>query len=162
MARPSRRFLVASCTMLFALTGGCGARKPCPGAEGAFACVDGATLAAPSSCEFPLTSVSGLESRTAKALEIAGVVWGVEPTDYLTGWVISFCGGWFVCGGGDSATWTYGCTRTDTEVITAAAGPSHCLSGVLIHEFGHVVVGDRAHRDPRFAVADDLAAIPCK
>jgi hypothetical protein len=159
-----RHLLATPLTVLLTLAAGCGGPAPCPEAEGAFACVDGATLALASkpSCAFPLASSEGVEARTAKALEIAGRVWGVDPGDYLTGWTIDFCGGWFVCGRAGSATWTYGCASPDDERLDAAPGPSGCLAGVLIHELGHVVVGDLTHRDPRFETANALEAAPCE
>jgi hypothetical protein len=163
MTRRLPKLVAASFPLLLTLAAGCGEEpKPCPAAEGSFACVDGATLvaAAAPSCEFPLTTVEGVEVQTARALEIAGEVWGVDPGDYVTGWVISYCRGWFVCAAAQ-VTWTYGCAYTDREVIEAAPGPSKCLPGVLIHELGHLVVGDPNHRDPRFAVADALEGAPC-
>ncbi len=127
--------------------------------------MDGATLAlaAAPSCEFPLESSAGLERQTARALALAGQVWGVEPQGYLTGWTISYCRGWFLCAGGGQAAWTYGCAYLEREAILAAPGPTQCIAGVLIHELGHLVLGgDGAHHDPRFQLATDLAAVPCE
>jgi hypothetical protein len=165
MARHDRFLLVASCSMLLTLGAACGEqRKPCPEAPGSFACVDGATLALASanSCEFPLESTVGVEAQTARALELAGTLWGMDPTELVTGWTITYCRGWFVCAGGGTASWTWGCAHLDTEVIQAAPGPSRCVTGVLIHELGHLVVGDLAHEDPRFTLADDMEARPCE
>jgi hypothetical protein len=164
MARFDRCFLLSS-SLLLTLAAGCAQQnQPCPDAPGAFACVDGATLAlsqAPS-CEFPLQSSAGLEAEATRALQVAGKLWGVEPREVVSGWTITYCRGWFACAGGGSATWTYGCAHLDTEVIQAAPGPSACLSGVLVHELGHLVVGDLAHQDERFALANDLEAAPCE
>ncbi|MBK9517586.1 MAG: hypothetical protein IPO09_09575 [Anaeromyxobacter sp.] len=166
MTRPTWRLHAARCTLALVLAAGCGREPtPCPSAEGAFACVAGATLAAPPvpTCEYPVTDLTGVVERTERALEIAGEVWGVVPSDYLRGWTISYCGGWFLCGSGDSACWTYGCARLDRAVIAAAVNPAtRCLPGVLIHELGHLVVGDREHRDPRFALATSREAEPCE
>jgi hypothetical protein len=139
---------------------------PCPPAEGGFACLSGATLAAPPppTCEFAVADLERVEGETRRALEIAGEVWGVEASQVLTGWTIRFCGGWFLCGSGSSAAWTYGCARLDLKLITAAVNPkTGCLPGVLVHEVGHLVVGgDRDHRDPRFAQATAHEAEPCR
>lgn len=162
MLRPVSSLLV----LVYALfsPAGCGRPQPCPDADRSFACVDGATLAldAPPRCEYPLAGSAGLEAQTAKALELAGRLWGVDPEAYVTGWVIEFCQGWFVCSGGGTATWTWGCARLDENVISAAPGPTRCAAGVLIHELGHLVVGDLAHADPRFATASDMAGQPCE
>jgi hypothetical protein len=156
----TRRLLspvAASLPLLLTLAAGCGGLEPCPPADDAFACVDGATLAAPA-VKYPVKSVAGLEAQTAKALELAGKVWGVDPRDYLTGWVINFSEGWFACG----RSWTYGCADTNTSTLAAAPGPAKCLTGVLVHELGHLVVGDMAHRDPRFEKANALESAPCE
>jgi hypothetical protein len=135
---------------------------PCPDADGAFACVFGASLAAPPhACEFPLTRVDGVEARTRRAFELAGELWGASPEALLTGWTVAFCQGWFVCPTADGGAWTYGCALPASRLIRAAPGDTNCLEGVLIHEFGHLAVGDPAHRDPRFATATSMQAAPC-
>lgn len=158
------RRLLAPASLLLALTVGCGQHSPCPDVEGAFACVEGATLALSSDawCEFPLASADGLETEARRAMELAAEVWNVDPSDYTTGWVVSYCRGWFVCQGAGTAAWTYGCAQLDEELIRVAPGLDHCASGVLIHELGHLVVGgDGEHEDPRFASADALASSVC-
>jgi hypothetical protein len=96
--------------------------------------------------------------RTERALDLAAEVWGAEPADHLTGWTIEFSGGWFACG----VTWTYGCVEPASMRIRAAPGFANCLPGILIHEFGHVLIGDGGHEDPRFERADALEGAPCE
>jgi len=162
----TRRLFAASSALLLTLAVGCGKPvEPCPEAEGAFACVEGATLALSSEpwCESKLATAQGLVAEAVKAMELAGQVWDVDPSDYVTGWVISYCGGWFVCGSGGSASWTYGCAELGEDLIKAGPNLDGCASGVLVHEIGHLVVhGDRNHRDPRFAVATALADTVCE
>jgi hypothetical protein len=134
---------------------------PCPEVDESFGCVDGATLAAMPGAEFK-ASTAGLVPRVERALRLAGEVWGVEPADHLAGWTIEFSGGWFACGTGARACWTYGCALPDRRIIKAAAGFADCLPGVLIHELGHVVIGDGEHLDPRFATADAMEGGPCE
>jgi hypothetical protein len=159
------RRLLSTASLLLALTVGCGQHSPCPDVEGAFACVEGATLALSSEpwCEFRFTSADGLEAEARRAMEIAATLWDVDPSDYTTGWVVSYCRSWFVCQGAGAAAWTYGCAQLDRELIRVAPGLDGCATGVLIHELGHLVLGgDGNHEDPRFASADDLASSVCE
>jgi hypothetical protein len=161
----TRRSLIAASSLLVALVVGCGGREPCPVVEGAFACVEGATLARTTDpwCESELASTEGLEAEATKALRLAARVWGVDPADYLSGYVISFCGGWFVCRGGGESAWTYGCAEPDRALIKAGPNLHGCTAGVLVHELGHLVLhGGREHHDPRFAEATALADEACE
>ena len=40
-------------------------------------------------------------------------------------------------------------------------GPTRCRTSVLVHELGHVVLGDGDHADPRWALVPAVAAMAC-
>ncbi len=92
-------------------------------------------------------------SRWSHAIEESARWWGASP-DTLRGWQIVVSGEAVDCGG-DAAM---GCTDAPTITLYLLTD-EQCPEWFLPHEFGHALIGDPEHRDPRFkdayqAIAD--------
>lgn len=121
----------------------------------------GARVVAVPRAEFPIET-TGLLAEVERSIEVGAEVWGVDD-GVLSGWTIAFQGGWFPCQTAAGAEWTWGCTYPAHRLVYAAPddGPLRCRSSVLVHEIGHVVIGDPAHTDPRWVEAAGRATEAC-
>jgi hypothetical protein len=118
----------------------------------------GARLVDDPAAEFHV-STEGLVAEAERAIEIGAATWGVDAS-VLDGWTVAFQGGWFVCHTRPLATWTFGCTHREQGWIQS--GPDGgCRTSVLVHEIGHVVVGDMEHLDPRWEESTAHEQDPC-
>lgn len=162
----TRRHLAAALP-LAALLAACGeAPRPSPAAsfdaDATLGWVGGARLVADPHAEFQVER-AGLVEEAGRTIALGAALWGAAPATALDGWVIVFSGGWFPCRTAQGATWTWGCTYPAEAVIYAAPddGPTRCRTSVLVHELGHVVLGDGDHADPRWALVPAVAAMAC-
>jgi hypothetical protein len=121
----------------------------------------GARLVDDPAAEFHV-STEGLVAEAERAIELGARIWGIGD-DVLEGWTVAFQGGWFACQTRPTATWTFGCTHREQGWIQAGPDEEDCRTSVLVHEIGHVAIGDMEHRDPRWAdstKAERLACLP--
>jgi hypothetical protein len=88
-----------------------------------------------------------LKPRILRTTEIAADYWGL-PLAAVSGWRLVLTEGLLKCG---SNTMANGCTTDEDHSITLSANYCICIeSSALLHEIGHVAIGDPPHSDPRW------------
>jgi len=110
----------------------------------------GARLVADPAAEVPVRT-GGLVAEAERSIEVGAIVWGADVT-VLEGWTIAFQGGRFACQSRPTSPRAAGCTHREQGWIQA--GPDGgCRTSALVHEIGHVLIGDTGHLDARWALA---------
>jgi hypothetical protein len=97
-----------------------------------------------------------LRARVRRVIDLGAGYWGLAPAD-VAGWRLVLTEGLRECGASATAN---GCTTDDDRTVTVAANYTVCIeSSALVHELGHVALGDPEHRDPRWHDTDALRAL---
>jgi hypothetical protein len=142
----------ANYALLALVAAGCGAREPDFFVHGTGVVVE---------TQAPFASRPEFPERIESTVSAALAYWGGEWKD-LRFRTITLSGEPYVtCRGNERAL---GCYDGDVRITTSdpAIGTFRCVEQtVLVHEIGHVVIGDQRHEDPRWMqlepVADTLA-----
>ncbi len=125
----------------------------CGGTEADFYVHDAGVLV---ESDAPFARQADLPARLESTLAAALAYWGGDWSA-LRGRTVTLSGGPYVsCGGNDRAL---GCYDGDVRVTTSdpGVGTLRCVEQtVLVHEVGHVVIGDRNHEDPRWMQLDPV------
>ena len=105
-----------------------------------------------------------LVASASRAITLGADLWGADPATVLDGWVVVYGGYAYPCPVADEGRWPAdGCYGREEPVlrVNTSAAPAGCRMAALVHELGHLVIGDAAHLDPRWAEVPALMAQVC-
>ena len=97
-----------------------------------------------------------LRPRVRTVIEAAAAYWNADP-DVVSGWRLRLAEGLVQCGDCSASN---GCTTDDDRTVTIASNFYVCIESTpLLHEIGHIVLGDPHHLDLRWLDDDAMREV---